>query len=363
MKNSQPLRHPSLVLQQIRSEYQARQKITTQAAQKHLSNTCGWSESTWGNLERSTAHSGQAWDPEYTWDMVKAGIIKDGGRYYEELVAWERAEDTAAHIAAREEYRWQQEEEQQVAASPSESTSEAVKAVTEDKTADNEGDNGRTAGITADNEEEGKDPMAPTASGASGGNRRWYWIAGIGGCLLLLSLCIVTVAASYFFWGQTQLARRTPDSPAIIEIEKQVTRIVEVTRVVEATVVVEKTQTVEVTRQAEIATITETPAPQKDFFDCLKPQHLHEMIDNTRTIRELIDAMDEEYYASRGGEWKGERVTIPARSVFWCDLRTSDLPAGVKAIRAQGGWGVFLTDEEVIIPSPNQGGRWQRLCP
>jgi hypothetical protein len=362
MKNPQSLRHPSLILRQIRSEYQERQKITTQAAQKHLSSICGWSESTWGNLERSTPHSGQAWDPEYTWNMTSAGIIREGGKHHQELVAWERAEDTAAHIAAREQHRWQQEGESQ-AASPDESTSEAVRAVTEDKTANNEGDKRRSAGITADNEEEGKNPMSPTASGSSGGNRRWYWIAGIGGCLLLLSLCIVTVAASYFFWGQTQLVRQTSDSPAMSEIERQVTRIVEVTRVVEVTVVVEKTRTAEVTRKPEIAAVTKTPDPQEEFFDCLKPEYLQEMIDNTRTVRELINAMDEEYYASRGGDWSGERITIPAQSVFWCDLRTSDLPAGVKVIRAQGGWGVFLTDEELTIPSPNQGGRWQRLCP
>ena len=101
--------------------------------------------------------------------------------------------------------------------------------------------------------------MSPTASGSSGGNRRWYWIAGIGGCLLLLSLCIVTVAASYFFWGQTQLAQQTPDSPKVIEIEREVTRIVRVTEVVESQEVIEK----EVTRIVEVPKIEATVAPEQ----------------------------------------------------------------------------------------------------
>ena len=247
---SQP-RHPSQILQDIRSEYEKRNNLTTQAAQKQLSKMCHWKESTWGNLERSTLVSGQEWKDEYSLDMIWGNVIKENSRYHIELIAWERIRDVAAEQAAREEYLQQQAREQQAGEQQPDPTKgeppiEAVMAVKKDKNVVNGDNNG---------------------GGRGRDKRKWYWIAGLGGCAVLLLLCALGVTTAYLYVQREQLARQTPAPPVVIEkevtpvvIEKEVTRIVEVPKI-EATMAPEQTKPVEATRPPSVVTGTTPPEP------------------------------------------------------------------------------------------------------
>lgn len=89
-----------------------------------------------------------------------------------------------------------------------------------------------------------------------------------------------------------------------------------------------------------------------------------EAFHDTRDVASLISVLDRDFTLDDGGQWSEPGYTVPEVAVFWTDLfdNRSSLPAGVSAIRTQGGWGVYYTSDDYVVPPPNGGGRWMKLC-
>lgn len=84
----------------------------------------------------------------------------------------------------------------------------------------------------------------------------------------------------------------------------------------------------------------------------------------TLDVASLTSQLDRDFVLDQGGQWSQPGYTIPAGSVFWTDLfdNADALPNGVESVRTQGGWGVYYTSVNYVIPEDNGGGRFMRLC-
>lgn len=90
----------------------------------------------------------------------------------------------------------------------------------------------------------------------------------------------------------------------------------------------------------------------------------NEALSSTADVASLVAVLDRDFTLTDGGQWSEPGYAVPADSVFWTDLfqNTTNLPANVEPVRTQGGWGVYFTQVEYVVPPPNGGGRWMRLC-
>lgn len=97
---------------------------------------------------------------------------------------------------------------------------------------------------------------------------------------------------------------------------------------------------------------------------CRNELWVSEAISGTEGAAELIAVLDRDYVMSEGGQWSEAGYTVPSNSIFWTDLfgNVAKLPKGVKVIRIQGGWGVYRNSVPYIVPRPNGGGRYMRIC-
>lgn len=82
----------------------------------------------------------------------------------------------------------------------------------------------------------------------------------------------------------------------------------------------------------------------------------------TTDVAGLLAKLDRDFLLAEGGEWSNPGFTVPAGSVFWTDLFLHPVPTGVEGVRLQGGWGVYKTTVAYVIPDPNGGGRFVRVC-
>lgn len=117
-------------------------------------------------------------------------------------------------------------------------------------------------------------------------------------------------------------------------------------------------QVVEATAEAPVA--NDNPAPAAPA--CREETWLNNAVGATNDVAALISVLDRDFDIAQGGQWSEPGYTVPANSVFWTDLFGNKLPDGVKKIRTQGGWGVYQTSVDYIVPSDNGGGRFMRLC-
>jgi len=110
--------------------------------------------------------------------------------------------------------------------------------------------------------------------------------------------------------------------------------------------------------------ITPSPEVKPPADTCRGNIWLDEAIVETADVAGLIALLDRDFTLSDGGQWSEPGYTVPGGSVFWTDLfeNRTNLPAGVSAIRTQGGWGVYYASSDYVVPVPNGGGRWMRLC-
>lgn len=76
----------------------------------------------------------------------------------------------------------------------------------------------------------------------------------------------------------------------------------------------------------------------------------------------LIAVVDRDFELADGGQWSEPGFVVPAGSIFWTDLFQNKLPDGVTKIRTQGGWGVYKTNIDYVIPQDNGGGRFTLIC-
>lgn len=97
---------------------------------------------------------------------------------------------------------------------------------------------------------------------------------------------------------------------------------------------------------------------------CRSETWFNEALAATNDIAALIAVLDRDFRLDEGGQWSQPGYNVPAGSVFWTDLFGNrwSLPAGVTAVRTQGGWGVYKSSVSYTMPAPNGGGRWMRIC-
>ncbi len=109
------------------------------------------------------------------------------------------------------------------------------------------------------------------------------------------------------------------------------------------------------------ADASEAPAPAPS---CRNRTWLDNAIDATNDVPSLISQLDRDFVLEEGGQWSQPGFTVPAGSVFWTDLfdNAKALPDGVEKVRTQGGWGVYKTSVDYVVPEDNGGGRFMRLC-
>ncbi|OGV96993.1 hypothetical protein A2W24_02620 [Microgenomates group bacterium RBG_16_45_19] len=131
-----------------------------------------------------------------------------------------------------------------------------------------------------------------------------------------------------------------------------------------------------VTTQAPVAppapSVTEAPANAPTGNTCIAAADFEAKVNSTKTVSELLSELDRDFNLNSkiGGAWTQEMVestngfTVPAGSAFWTDLfdNIKTLPAGVKAVRTQGGWGIYTTTVAYKILLPNGGGRFANIC-
>lgn len=120
--------------------------------------------------------------------------------------------------------------------------------------------------------------------------------------------------------------------------------------------------------------VTATASSEEETPDVSSETHLtglcrpniwfDEALRDTKDVASLISVLDRDFDLRDGGQWSEPGYTVPARSAFWTDQfdNVNNLPEGVYAVRVQGGWGVYYTSDDYIVPPPNGGGRWMRLC-
>lgn len=108
-------------------------------------------------------------------------------------------------------------------------------------------------------------------------------------------------------------------------------------------------------------TVSEPPMVAKD---CRSLVWWTEAFSDTLDVASLISVLDRDFTLSDGAQWSEPGYAVPMQAVFWTDLfeNRSSLPAGTQAVRTQGGWGVYYTSVKYVVPLPNGGGRWMRLC-
>jgi hypothetical protein len=95
---------------------------------------------------------------------------------------------------------------------------------------------------------------------------------------------------------------------------------------------------------------------------CRHVEWLQGAINGTVGVSELVAVVDRDYMESDGAQWSEPGFTVPEGTVFWTDLFSNALPEGVRVVRTQGGWGVYVTSVAYIVPKPNGGGRFTRIC-
>jgi len=130
---------------------------------------------------------------------------------------------------------------------------------------------------------------------------------------------------------------------------------IEPTKAPEATKVSEPTKA-----PTTVVSVTATPA----ITACRHLLWVTEAISNTANTAELVAVLERDFVESEGGQWSEAGYTVPAGTVFWTDLfdNAKALPAGVKIVRNQGGWGVYSASTKYVISKPNGGGRFMRIC-
>lgn len=114
----------------------------------------------------------------------------------------------------------------------------------------------------------------------------------------------------------------------------------------------------EAAAEAPVANDNPTPAAPT----CRNQTWLDNAISASNDVSSLISQLDRDFRLSEGGQWSQPGYTVPESSVFWTDLFQNKLPEGVTKIRTQGGWGVYKTSVDYVIPADNGGGRFMRLC-
>jgi len=82
----------------------------------------------------------------------------------------------------------------------------------------------------------------------------------------------------------------------------------------------------------------------------------------TTDVAGLLAKLDRDFQHADGGQWSNAGFTVPANTVFWTDLLNQELPLQVRRIRTQGNWGIYTASAEYLVPSPNGGGRFLRVC-
>lgn len=97
---------------------------------------------------------------------------------------------------------------------------------------------------------------------------------------------------------------------------------------------------------------------------CRKGNWLENAKAATTDVAALVSLLDRDFSLDQGGQWSEPGFTVPAGSVFWTDLfdNAKALPKGVAPVRTQGGWGVYVTSVDYVVPADNGGGRFLRLC-
>lgn len=153
-------------------------------------------------------------------------------------------------------------------------------------------------------------------------------------------------------------AKKLTDNPIVrtevftkeVPVEKVVEKIVEIKVPVDK--IVEKV--VEVTN----------PTTPTLVSTCRHIEWLQGAVNGTVGTSELVAVVDRDYMESDGAQWSEPGFTVPSGTIFWTDLfgSVNSLPAGVKGLRIQGGWGVYSTVVDYIVPKPNGGGRFTRIC-
>lgn len=113
---------------------------------------------------------------------------------------------------------------------------------------------------------------------------------------------------------------------------------------------------------AEVSAQINTPAAQAPA--CREGNWLENAKSATTDVAALVSLLDRDFTLDQGGQWSEPGFTVPAGSVFWTDLfdNAKALPKGVAPVRTQGGWGVYVTSVDYVVPADNGGGRFLRLC-
>lgn len=156
--------------------------------------------------------------------------------------------------------------------------------------------------------------------------------------LLLLACCLASaagIAIRKYWWPVTSAPA---EIPAEGEAEKEV--------------VVEK---------PVIQTVVEKPIKAEPLgTGCRSLVWWDNAINDTGDVASLISLLDRDFKPEDGGQWSEPGYTVPGGSVLWTDLFENRPIA--QAVQTQGGWGVYYTENDLIVPPPNGGGRWMRLC-
>ena len=87
---------------------------------------------------------------------------------------------------------------------------------------------------------------------------------------------------------------------------------------------------------------------------------LAEYLTDTTDVGALIAVLDRDWETSydegHRGEWSGAGTVMECQAVGWTDFH-GEVPSGVQTVRREGGWGVYLFEEDYETPF-NTAGRW-----
>lgn len=198
------------------------------------------------------------------------------------------------------------------------------------------------------------------------------WI-GVAGVALAVVLCLMAILGTYLL--APNLTGALPQATATTIVEPATETEPGLGEVVEGLAQIDGRLDNIDARLAQLEAGTGASPPGEVTFipegvgpaegtGCRENLWFNEALRDTQDVATLIAALDRDFTLNDGGEWSEPGYTVPAGSVFWTDLfeNRSSLPAGVSAVRTQGGWGVYYTSVGYIVPVPNGGGRWMRLC-
>lgn len=133
-----------------------------------------------------------------------------------------------------------------------------------------------------------------------------------------------------------------------------------------ATSVLSPTSAIAASSIASMVTMTSTAVVSGTvgIASCRHELWLSEAISDTVGVSELVAVLDRDFVPGEGGQWSEAGFTVLAGSIFWTDLfqNVSNLLTGVQVVRVQGGWGVYRTSVQYIVPKPNGGGRFMQIC-